>query len=133
MIDPLNVPEIRKDEVLARFVLSKSHLRANKTLKANAFLPHPHSELSVTRLINLSKEEIWSIGMSVATARAKPLHGHGDIQTIAILKTGLQVIVAPLPDNPNHADVTDWPVSDKPAQKLIAQELAAAAIFVPIL
>jgi hypothetical protein len=31
--------------------------------------------------------------------------------------------------NPNHADVSSWP-ADKPAQKIIALEIAAAAVFV---
>jgi len=132
MIDPQSVPEIRKDEMLVRFVLSKSHLRANKTLKADAFLPYPHSELSVTRLINLSAEEIWSIGRNVEAARKKPLLGRGDIQTVTVLKARLQVIADPLQDNPNHANISAWPVNDKPAQKLIAQDLAAVATFVPV-
>ncbi|MBL8819682.1 MAG: hypothetical protein JNL58_26890 [Planctomyces sp.] len=34
--------------------------------------------------------------------------------------------------NPNHVNITNWPsAADKPAQKLIAQEIAAVARFLP--
>ncbi len=36
----------------------------------------------------------------------------------------------PLPLNPNHADIVDWP-ADKPAQKEIALLIARAASFKP--
>jgi hypothetical protein len=32
--------------------------------------------------------------------------------------------------DPNHANVTEWP-AEKPVQKIIAQEIAAAVKFVP--
>jgi len=135
MIDPQNVPDIREDEVLARFVLSKSHKRANQTLKANAFLPPQSGELSVTRHTDATEDEIWSVGKNVALARMPPktLYGRGDIIVSVILEKKLRVISSPvLPENPNHANVVGWPSpEDKPAQKLIAQEIAAAAAFVP--
>ncbi len=131
MIDPQNVPEIHKDEVLARFVLSRSHLRANKTLKANAFLPPPKGGLSVVRHKDATEVELWSIGEHVATAREKTLYGRGDISVVHILEKKLQVLSAPLPENPNHANVIGWPSpEDKPARKLFAEEIAAAATFV---
>jgi len=134
MLDPLNIPEVTPQETLTRYVISKSHFRKDlQTVKPDAFIPHPYHELSVARLLELSEEEIWSLGKKVATARVPPktLHGRGDIQTSAILEEGLQVKATPLSDNPNHADITNWPMEDKPAQKLIAQEIAAAATFVP--
>jgi hypothetical protein len=38
----------------------------------------------------------------------------------------LQVVAAPVPENPNHANVIDWP-AEKSAQKIIAQQIAEAA------
>jgi len=136
MLDPSNIPEVTPQETLTRYVISKRHFRKDlQTVKSDAFVPHPYHELSVTRLLKLSEEEIWSLGKKVATARVPPktLHGRGDIQTSAILtlEKGLRVKAAPLPSNPNHADITNWPMDDKPAQKLIAQEIAATATFVP--
>jgi len=134
MLDPSNVPEVTPKETLTRYVISKSHYRKDsQTVKPDAFIPHPHSELSVTRLIQLSDEDIWSIGNDVATARvpAKTLHGRSDVQALNFLEQELQVRASPLPNNCNHADVTNWPMNDKPAQKLLAQVIARAASFVP--
>ncbi|MEX2120214.1 MAG: hypothetical protein WD847_11520 [Pirellulales bacterium] len=33
-----------------------------------------------------------------------------------------------IPKNPNHANIGGWPM-DKPAQKIIALEIAATAVF----
>ncbi len=132
MLDPSNIPEVTPQELLTRYVVSKSHFRKETlTVKPDAFIPHPHNELSVTRLLELPAEEIWSIGKSIATARARTFYGRGDIKTSIILNVGLQVNATPLRENPNHADVTNWPMNDKPRQKLLAQELALAANFVP--
>ena len=62
-------------------MLFRSHKRANKTLKANAFLPAPNGELSVTRHIDATEEELWSLGEKVASARKPPkeLYGRGDV------------------------------------------------------
>jgi len=134
MLDSQNVPEIRKDEVLARFVLSRSHVRANRTLKANAFLPPPSGELSVVRHTDATEKELWSIGEDVALEREKTLYGRGDVTVTLILEMKLVVLSSPIfPENPNHANVTGWPSpEDKPARKIFAEEIAAAATFVPV-
>jgi len=78
MLDPSNIPEVSPQETLTRYVTSRNHFRKDsQTVKPDAFIPHPHSELSLTRLLHLSDEEIWSIGNDVATARvpAKVLRG----------------------------------------------------------
>ncbi len=133
MLDPSDVPDVTLEELLARYVVYQSHIRKkNDTLKADAFIPHPHEELSVTRHREASEDEIWIVGVGVATQRSKMLRGRGDVLASACLAQELQVIKKPiLPDNPNHADISDWP-SDKPAQKLIAQEIAANATFVAV-
>ena len=134
MLDPSNIPEITPQETLTRYVISRSHFRKkSQTVKSDAFIPHPHTELSVTRLLKLSEEDIWSIGKEVALARNPPktFYGRGDIQTVDVLKENLLVNAAPLPGNSNHADITNWPMDDKPKQKLIALKLASSACFVP--
>jgi hypothetical protein len=52
------------------------------------------------------------------------------VKVAAVTKTKLRTEAAPIAANRNHAHVTGWPL-DKPTQKIIAQELAAAASFVP--
>jgi hypothetical protein len=72
MLDPANVPDVDAGEMTARFVVSKRHInRQTGTLKADAFVPHPYEELSVTRLIQITDEEIWGVGHRVAAARMR--------------------------------------------------------------
>ena len=130
MIDPNNVPPIGSNELSSRYVFARSHIRrSDLTLKLDAFMPDPHAELSVTRHLSATEEEIWSDGQRVAAVRNKPLRGRGDIGTADCIAQNLGVNPTPLPDNPNHADVIQWP-ADKNARKMIALRLAAASKFV---
>ena len=130
MIDPAYVPDVASEESLARFILQSGHIRtSSRTLKPDAFMPHPHNELSVTRHLHATADEIWSVGADIASATGKTLYGRGDIRASVCLDQQLRVNADPVPDNPNHTIVVDWP-ADKPAQKIIAQEIAATAIFV---
>jgi len=130
MMDPTNVPDVGTDETLARYVLQSSHVRrSNQTVKPDAFIPHPHRDLSVTRHLAATEDELWSVGEAVAMVIGKALYGRGDVVTSAYTGQKLVVKAAPIKDNPNHANVSGWP-ADKPVQKMIAQEIAAAATFV---
>jgi hypothetical protein len=130
MIDPLHVPPVGADEIVARYVLQSSHVRrGDQTVKPDAFVPHPYQDLSVTRHVMATQDELWAIGAGVAALIGKTLHGRGDVNAAVILHQGLAVEPDPVDGNPNHANVVGWPV-DKPAQKIIAQEIAANAIFV---
>jgi hypothetical protein len=131
MIDPANVPEVARDEMLARYVLHSSHIRpSNQTIKQDAFVPHPRPNLSVTRHLSATEIELWTVGDNVAAASGKTLYGRGDVSTTVCLARNLTVKASPTANNPNHADVSAWP-ADKPAQKIIALEIAAVAKFVP--
>jgi hypothetical protein len=120
------VPAIEVNERVARFILKQSHLRQDRTVKQDAFIPHPHTDLSVTRHLQLSETQLWQIGHDVARQTRKKLHGRTDLQVSVFQRHELRVVAAPLSDNRNHANVTGWP-ADKPAQKIIAQQVAAAA------
>ena len=129
MIDPENVPEVGDDETLARYVLYSKHVRrTDQTVKPDAFIPNPHGETSVTRHLLTTEEELWSVGHAVAAVRNRTLHGRADFPMAVCLAQQLAVRADPVIGNPNHADVTGWP-SDKPAQKIIAHEIAATAKF----
>lgn len=130
MIDPEDVPPVDADESLARFILQRSYIRNDETIRPNAFIPHPHEHLSVTRHRKATEEEIWTVGQSIAVTREKTLHGRGDLRATVCLRQELRVDAKPVAGNPNHANISNWP-ADKPAQKIIAQELAAKAAFVP--
>ena len=114
------------DEQLARFILQRSHLRQDGSVKQDAFVPYPWPDLSVTRHLQLTDKELWGIGHDVARQTTKTLHGRADVRAGDFQQQRLRVITAPVEGNPNHANVTDWP-AEKPAQKIIAQQIAAAA------
>jgi hypothetical protein len=131
MIDPANVPEVAPSETLARFILYGKHIRpSDQTLKPDAFMPHPYLDLSVTRHLLASEDELWTVGQGIAELQGRPLHGRGDIRADTCDAEGLRVQADPVEGNPNHAIVVDWP-AEKSAQKSIAQQIAAAAKFTP--
>jgi hypothetical protein len=128
MIDPANVPGVATEEVVARYVLFRGHVRADKTVKPDAFIPHPHRDLSVTRHYQATEAELWEVGENVAANRRLTLHGRADVRVEVIRGQSLEVVPDPIPGNPNHANMKEWP-AEKSAQKIIAAELAKAAIF----
>lgn len=79
MIDPDNVPPVSDDEGLARFVTQSKQFRSDGTVKPDLFIPYRHVELSVTRHLEATQEEIWSVGFDIANAFERTLHGRADI------------------------------------------------------
>lgn len=118
--------DVEAGELLARYLLQGSHIRADFTIRPDAFIPHPWPDLSVTRHLGLTGEQIWAIGDQVARRIGKRLNGRADVTAFAFTNRRLQVRPAPVADNANHANVTGWP-ADKPSQKILAQEIAADA------
>lgn len=115
---------VSSDEELARFIFFKNRLRQDWTVKPDEFIPFPYPDLSVTRHLNLAETDLWNIGQHIAQQREKPLLARVDVRAFNFEQRGLRVVAAPVADNPNHANVTDWP-REKSAQKAIAQEIAA--------
>lgn len=129
MTDKTRPSPVADDEWLARFILFSKWVRANdQTVKPDAFIPHPHPDLSVTRHKNLTEQELWRIGQGIADGRPAKLYGRADIRTAEVRRQALEVQARPVCGNPNHANVTGWP-AEKSAQKNIAQQLAAAAPY----
>lgn len=120
-------PTVSSDEKLARFILQSNWFRADFSVTQNAFMPHPHRlDLSVTRHLQLHEADMWNIGRAVAQKTGRNLYGRADVNVSAVERQKLKVFPAPIPENSNHANITGWP-SDKPSQKIIAQEIAASA------
>lgn len=120
------VPPIDVNEWLARFIYYRRHIREDRTVRPDAFIPHPYTELSVTRHLQLSEGRIWELGHGVARQVRHTLRGRADVQVFVCQRQQLSVVEAPLAENFNHANVTGWP-AEKPAQKIIAQQIADAA------
>lgn len=80
MLDPTEpAPDVGRNETLSRFILSRSHYRpSDGTAKQNAFVPHPHTALSVNRDLDATDEETWRAGRSVAEQRGKTLYRRAD-------------------------------------------------------
>jgi hypothetical protein len=117
---------ISSDEKLARFILYHGHLRQDRTVKPDAFIPYPWLDLSVTRHLQLTQSELWNIGREVALQVGRSLLGRADIKLSSFERHKLRLVLAPCKKNPNHANITDWP-TEKSAQKAIAQEIAVDA------
>lgn len=130
MIDPANVPEVSISESLARYLFSRSHFRSsNNTVKADAFMPPPDREMSVTRHLCATETELWDVGKAVGLASGgRTLRGRADIGVSQCVQHKLQVVRAETQENPNHAHIIDWP-TDEDSQLSIAQELASLAVF----
>lgn len=130
MSDEETSPFITNSELLARYITSSKWFRpSNQTVRQDAFIPHPYPDLSVTRHKSLSEQEIWGIGQGIADSRPATLYGRADITAGEVRKQKLTVEPKPVPENLNHASISGWPV-DKPAQKILALELAAVARFI---
>ncbi len=126
MIDPLNVPPIAENELLARFIVNSNETRSDGTVKPKLFLPYSRVELSVNRHREASIDETWRVGTEVARERKKSLYGRADIRAGSCRIDSLQVIPKPiLPKNPNHADITGYPLK-KEDQMSLAEKLAAS-------
>ncbi|MCX6715561.1 MAG: hypothetical protein NT077_00920 [Candidatus Taylorbacteria bacterium] len=120
--------EISDNERLARFVVYSRWIRPDETVKPDVFIPYSRTELSVTRHIGLSVEQLWAIGKSVAAKRSLLLHGRADTNVSTVKDQELSVRPTPLPENLNHANIDGWPTS-KSEQKIKALEIAKTVIF----
>lgn len=125
------VPDVGASETLSRFIFSKRHIRRESgTLKADAFVPHPHSELSVNRDLEAMDEETWQVAQAIAVQLSKSLYGRGDTLAATYHGQKLKTIASPISGNTNHVNVTGWKLNDKASQKVIAQEIVAVAKFI---
>jgi len=128
----LEPPTLAEDEKLARFVLKKEWVRkVDNSIKPDAFIPPKDLQLSVTRHSGISTEELIETGRSVANETSLEFFGRADVETRHVIKNALRAVAWPLSNNKNHAHIIGWP-AEKEFRKLIAQELAAAAAFIPI-
>ena len=129
MIDANHVPDVSEDEILARYAMQSNYFRSSdQTAKPELFMPHPYQELSLTRYLDATIEEVLALGEETAKGLNKTFYGRADIQAITCKVGSLQVVKDPTPKNPNHANIQGFPL-DKLEQKAIALELAASAKF----
>jgi hypothetical protein len=115
---------IVETEPLSRYILNKAYLRADGSVRWNAFIPTKSGETSVYRIFALSEYEIWKLGKEyVANHQQKQLLGRADFTCHDVIEIGLAAVSAPHP-HPRHANLTRWP-AEKPEQRLFAMKLEA--------
>ncbi len=130
MSDETIVDVVEDNEMLARYILRRNHVRrSDHTVKPDAFIPPKSSlALSVTRHKDLSEKEIWQLGQTIAQNRPNAtLCGRADIMTSKVRALSLEIHPSSPPKN--HADITGWP-ADKADQKSIALDIAAASRYI---
>jgi hypothetical protein len=128
------IDRVADGERIARFVRRKSHLRFDGTVKHDAWMPPSDFELSVTRHISLGENGIWERGRAVVAVAGGELVGRADISASDLRTAGfpeMDVVPAPLTENPQHAHIIGWQPGQKPRWMAIAKRLAAASAFVP--
>jgi hypothetical protein len=123
---------VQDPELFARYILHSGHIRADASVKPDAFIPdfdavRARMELSVTRHNSLNENEIWGRGHQVAAANAKDLRGRADVSAAQYFAGSLSISPDPERNNPQHVVVIDWP-EDKPFQKALAQEISESCI-----
>ncbi len=115
-------------ESLARFILFGRWIRADGTVRQDAFIPDERLELSVTRCSGVLDKEIWKIAEGIAKVSGRNLHGMADVGVTVVRDNNLDVKSTPQDGNPYHADVVNWPPR-KDEQKIKAMALAARSSF----
>ncbi len=117
------------DDLLARFLLQKSHFkRTENRATPEAFMPPPDLKLSVYQITNISDIEIWTLGQNVLQQHPQPrLYGKADVHVRAVHRQKLKAVRDD--DPPRHVNVTGWPSygTGKDLIKSMAQELARAS------
>ena len=115
--------ELIDSEILARYLYDKQLIRANGTVRHNAFLPPPQENcLSVFQVTGLSENEKWELGEK--HGRKKPLLGRAEIDDSCVNEIGLK---SERDDNhPRHVNIIGWP-ANKEARRIKAIEIAQKA------
>jgi hypothetical protein len=126
MMDPAQITPVDSTELLGRFVTQSSQFRKDYTVKQDLFMPNLKGEVSVMRHRQASEDDIWNIGDGIASKMNRTLYGRSDVLAVKCQDLNLSVNASPTQDNPNHADIINWP-DQKEDKKAIAQKLAAAA------
>lgn len=125
--------KVEDHERISRFLFTKRHYSTQKNLvKPEAFVPHPHIELSVSCTHDLNEEDVWALGTTAMLARSdnRNLHGRGDLLAGHVYAQKLTLDRDD--DPPKHANILGWPEEGGDAQLMKATELASQATLLLI-
>ena len=121
------------ESACARFVMDRSLVRADGTMRWKAFLDkRPPHETSVNSHESIGEGIHWDEGVLVNPSRT--VLGAADILVASVATVGLDVRAAPVPGMPHHAEIFGWPQGDDEDAKLkridLATDLAAESVYV---
>ena len=121
------------ESACARFVMDRSLVRADGTIRWKAFLDkRPPHETSVNSHGSIGEGIHWDEGVLINPSRT--LIGAADILVASVVTVGLDVRAAPVPGMPHHAEIFGWPQGDDEDAKLkridLATDLAAESVYV---
>lgn len=128
---PSGLPEtVGLDEDIARFIRCSKYVRANQTIKHNAFLPAPDNDTSTFRINGLNNEEVGAIAVEHVKEKAK--NGAAVCKAKVIAQAELLLV----PEEPpfQHANIRGWAMDEDDAAKKSkrmeqAQKLAEESKF----
>ncbi|HLA11413.1 MAG TPA: hypothetical protein VJ023_12575 [Pyrinomonadaceae bacterium] len=116
------------NEKLTRYIFSNRYFsRQPPRVKTEAYMPS-YGAVSVFRIDALGQAAIWEIGSDLGRKRERTLYARGDTKAHDARELGLDI--RPDEPPPRHANLIGWPENDKPRQKVIALQIAAAATLV---
>jgi hypothetical protein len=129
----ISAAEIPSGEMVIRFIFGK-HIRQDRSIRRQAFMPPKNGELSVTRKAGLTEEQIWAVGEQARGGRDESLKGRADLLAGIFAGQGLRVEAAPTGENPRHANVVKWPEGERERRDIadrVAQAVGNAGIWAP--
>ena len=119
--------EVLPTELVARFVVHRDEVRADRVLRPQLFKPAKSDNgCSVFRRIGLDEDGIWACAKWVVAEGRNPI-GRADLPVSAVLAAGLVLI--PDDNPPNHALIAGFSEEINTKRDQL-QQLAKAAIFV---
>lgn len=115
---------VEKD--ISRFLFDEKHVRADKTIRYNAFIPPKNFRLSVYKTDSLLCAEIYEIGsVYVEPLRQKPITGVAQIHSENVDLVGLSIDNDGVPHS-RHSNIIGW-FEDSTKDRMLAVKLASEA------
>ncbi len=111
---------------ISRFLFDGGHIRADKTIKHNAFTPPKNYRLSVYKTDTLTAAQIYQIGSQyVVPLRGKPIKGVAQVHSGHVAAIGLAIDNDGVPHS-RHSNIIGW-FEDSTKDRLLAMKLASEA------
>ena len=117
-----------REKDISRFLFDSGHVRADKTIKHNAFIPPKNYRLSVFKTDTLTAEQIYQIGAQyVMPLRGKPIKGVAQVNSSHVVAIGLSFDSDGVP-HPRHSNIIGWS-EDSSKDRVLALRLASEAVL----